>query len=101
MGEDLPATARRFAERIVCVHFRDIAGTREDFTETFHDAGPTDMPAMLRLYHELGFRGPVRVDHVPSLAGEEGLPHGYAVLGRLFAIGYMKGILDAAKIQYF
>jgi mannonate dehydratase len=100
MGEDIAATARRFADRIVFVHFRDIAGTREDFSETFHDAGPTDMPAMLRLYHEIGFRGPIRVDHVPSLAGEENLPHGYAMLGRLFAVGYMKGILDTAHIQY-
>lgn len=100
MGEDIAATARRFADRIVFVHFRDIAGTREDFTETFHDNGPTDMPAMLRLYNEVGFRGPVRVDHVPSLAGEEDLPHGYAQLGRLFAIGYMKGILDAHWIPY-
>ncbi len=98
MGEDIAATARRFARRIVFVHFRDVEGTREDFTETFHDNGPTDMPAMLKLYHELGFRGPVRVDHVPSMAGEENLPHGYARLGRLFAIGYMKGILDTARI---
>ncbi len=100
MGEDIAATARRFADRIVFVHFRDIAGTREDFTETFHDNGPTDMPAMLRLYHEIGFRGPVRVDHVPSMAGEEDLPHGYAQLGRLFASGYMKGILDTARIPH-
>ncbi len=100
MGCDLPATAKRFAERMAFVHFRDIDGTAEDFTETFHDAGPTDMPAMLRLYAELGFRGPIRVDHVPSLAGEEDLPHGYAYLGRLFALGYMKGILDTAHIPY-
>ncbi len=100
MGEDVAAAARRFAPRIVFVHFRDIAGTREDFTETFHDNGPTDMPAMLRLYHELGFRGPIRVDHVPSMAGEEDQPHGYAQLGRLFAVGYMKGILDTARIAY-
>ncbi|MBC8039824.1 MAG: mannonate dehydratase [Opitutaceae bacterium] len=100
MGEDIVATARRFADRIVFVHFRDIAGTREDFTETFHDNGPTDMPAILRLYHEIGFRGPIRVDHVPSMAGEEDLPHGYAQLGRLFALGYMKGILDTARIPY-
>lgn len=100
MGCDVAATARRFADRIAFVHFRDIDGTATDFTETFHDAGPTDMPAMLRLYHEIGFRGPIRVDHVPSLAGEEDLPHGYAYLGRLFAIGYMKGILDAARIAY-
>lgn len=100
MGCDLPAVARRFASRIAFVHFRDIEGTAEDFTETFHDNGPTDMPAMLRLYAELGFRGPIRVDHVPSLAGEEDLPHGYAYLGRLFALGYMKGILDTARIPY-
>lgn len=100
MGGDVAAHARRFAGRIAFVHFRDIAGTAEDFTETFHDNGPTDMPAMLRLYHELGFNGPIRVDHVPSLAGEEDLPHGYAYLGRLFALGYMKGILDAARIPY-
>jgi mannonate dehydratase len=100
MGCDVAATARRFSDRIAFVHFRDIEGTATDFTETFHDAGPTDMPAMLRLYHEIGFRGPIRVDHVPSLAGEENLPHGYAYLGRLFAIGYMKGILDTAHIPY-
>ncbi len=100
MGCDIPSAARRFADRIAFVHFRDIEGPATDFTETFHDAGPTDMPAMLRLYHEIGFRGPIRVDHVPSLAGEEDLPHGYAYLGRLFAIGYMKGILDTAHIPY-
>ncbi|MEI8310109.1 MAG: mannonate dehydratase [Verrucomicrobiota bacterium] len=98
MGEDIAATARRFADRIVFVHFRDIAGTREDFTETFHDDGPTDMPAMLKLYDDLGFCGPIRVDHVPSLAGEEDQPHGYALLGRLFAVGYMKGILQTHGI---
>ena len=100
MGEDIAETARRFADRIVFVHFRDIEGTREDFTETFHDNGPTDMAAQLKLYADLGFRGPIRVDHVPSMAGEEDLPHGYAQLGRLFAVGYMKGILDAHRIPH-
>lgn len=100
MGENIAATARRFADRIVFVHFRDITGTREDFTETFHDDGPTDMAAMLKLYAGLGFVGPIRVDHVPSMAGEEALPHGYARLGRLFAVGYMKGVLDAHRISH-
>lgn len=100
MGEDVAATARRFADRIVFVHFRDVVGTREDFTETFHDNGPTDMPRMLQLYDDIGFRGAIRVDHVPSMAGEEDLPHGYARIGRLFAIGYLKGSLDALRISY-
>lgn len=100
MGDDVAATARRFSERIAFVHFRDIEGTREDFTETFHDNGPTDMAGMVKLYAELGFAGPIRVDHVPSMAGEEALPHGYAQLGRIFAVGYLKGILDAHRISH-
>ena len=100
MGGDVEAAARRLAPRITFVHFRDVEGTAEDFTEVFHDAGPTDMPRMLRVYHELGFSGPIRIDHVPALEGERDLPHGYAYLGRLFAVGYLKGLLDGAGIPY-
>lgn len=100
MGGDVEAAARRLARRIAFVHFRDVEGTAEDFTEVFHDAGPTDMARMLRVYHELGFAGPIRIDHVPALEGERDLPHGYAYLGRLFAIGYLKGLLRGAGIPY-
>jgi D-mannonate dehydratase len=100
MGVDVAACAREFAPRIRFIHFRDVRGTREAFEETFHDAGPTDMAAMLKLYHDLGLDVPIRVDHVPSLIGEEDLPHGYAYLGRLFAVGYMKGIFHAHHIPY-
>lgn len=100
MGCDVAYWARRFAARgkIFFVHFRDVRGTAERFEETFHDDGPTDMPDMLQLYHELGFTGPLRVDHVPTMAGEANDQPGYEVLGRLFAIGYTKGILQALKI---
>ena len=77
---------------------RDVRGTAQRFEETFHDDGPTDMPALLKLYHELGFAGPVRVDHVPTLAGETNDQPGYGSLGRLFAIGYTKGVMQALKI---
>jgi mannonate dehydratase len=100
MGEDVPAQVRRFADRLKFVHFRDVAGTRDDFVETFHDEGPTDMAAMIRSYHEVGFRGPIRVDHVPTMAGEIGGTSGYALLGRIFAVGYLKGILHAHGIPF-
>jgi mannonate dehydratase len=77
-----------------------VRGTASKFVETFHDNGPTDMAAMLQLYHQLGFRGPIRVDHVPVLAGEANDEPGYSSLGRLFAVGYLKGILDASRIPY-
>jgi mannonate dehydratase len=102
MGEDLPATARSFVQQgqLRFVHLRDVRGTRERFTETFHDNGPTDMPAMIRLYAELGFDGPIRVDHVPTMAGESNTEPGYQSLGRLFAVGYLKGMLDACGVAY-
>jgi mannonate dehydratase len=96
MGADHSICIRRFGrEKIHFVHFRDIRGTAEKFVETFHDDGQTDMVAAMRTYQEIGFDGPIRPDHVPTMAGESNERPGYAMLGRLFAIGYMKGLLEA------
>ena len=95
LGDADRTLLREFRERVHFVHFRDVRGTAECFHETFHDDGPTDMAAMIRLYREIGFEGPIRVDHVPSMAGEANDHPGYGALGRLFAVGYLKGILDA------
>jgi len=100
MGADLPDCIRRFAPRIKFIHFRDVKGTAECFEETFHDEGPTDMAATIRCYHEAGLDVPIRVDHVPTMEGEDNSRHGYALLGRLFAVGYLKGILDGQGISY-
>jgi mannonate dehydratase len=100
LGDHDRALLREFRDRIAFVHFRDVDGPAERFHETFHDDGPTDMPGMIRLYHELGFAGPIRVDHVPALAGEANDTPGYGMLGRLFAVGYLKGILDALGVDY-
>ena len=34
----------------------------------------------------------MRPDHVPTLAGESNTRPGYETLGRLFAIGYIRGL---------
>lgn len=94
MGVDIPQTIRRLGPHIRYVHCRDVTGTPEAFQETFHDNGPTDMPAAMRAYREIGFRGPIRPDHVPMYAGETGVP-GYTMLGRLFAYGYLRGLMQA------
>ena len=39
MGVDLKETARHFGKRIAFIHVRDVDGTKEDFTELFHDQG--------------------------------------------------------------
>jgi mannonate dehydratase len=89
----IPDLIREFGtENIPFVHFRDVKGTVEHFQETFHDAGQTDMPACMDAYYEIGFEGPMRPDHVPTLAGEPNTRPGYETLGRLFAIGYIRGL---------
>ena len=96
MGDhDIPALIRRFGPRIHYVHFRDVAGAVPRFRETFHDNGKTDMAACIRAYREIGFTGPARPDHVPTLEGESNELAGYHMMGRLFAVGYMRGLLDA------
>jgi mannonate dehydratase len=97
MGADIPEAIRRLGPRIRYVHFRDVRGTAESFAETFHDNGPTDMVAAMAAYREIGFDGPMRPDHVPQLDGEEEGEPGYTMLGRLFAYGYMRGLMQAVK----
>lgn len=94
MNADIPAAIRHFGDRINFVHFRDVEGDAEQFRETWHDNGPTDMLAAMQAYKEIGFDGPMRPDHVPTMAGEDNHNPGYHMNGRLFAIGYMKGLLE-------
>ena len=97
MGVDIPSTIRRFAGHIHYVHFRDVLGTMPAFRESFHDNGKTNMFEAMRAYQEIGFEGPARPDHVPTLDGEPNDTPGYAMLGRLFAVGYMRGLIQAAE----
>jgi mannonate dehydratase len=97
MGVDVPETIRHFGDRINFVHFRDVRGDARKFVETWHDDGPTDMRACIEAYRDVGFEGPVRPDHVPTMAGEENSNPGYMTLGRLYATGYLKGLIEATE----
>lgn len=96
IGVDIPATIHRLGKHIRYVHYRDIRGTKDNFVETFHDNGITNMYAAMKAYRQIGYDGPIRPDHVPQLVGEEDGSPGYTMLGRLFAFGYMRGLLQAA-----
>ena len=95
MGEDVEDVIREFRDKIYLVHFRNTTGVKKHFRETFHDNGALDMARLMQVYHECGVNVPIRVDHVPTYAGEVSTLPGYDSLGRLFAIGYLKGIIDS------
>ena len=101
MGADLIETAKHFGKRIAFIHVRDVEGTKEEFTELFHDQGTTDQFALMRTYRELGLDVPVRGDHVPEMEGDrklvgDAIP-GYFTMGRLFANGYLKALLKGTE----
>lgn len=95
MGVDLPETIRRFSDRINFIHFRDVKGDADNFVETWHDEGPNDMLAAMQAYQDtVSDDVPMRPDHVPTMVGEDNSNPGYHTKGRLFAIGYMRGLLE-------
>jgi mannonate dehydratase len=101
MTDDLPSVIRHFGNqgRIHFVHFRDVRGTPDNFVEVFHDEGKTDMLACMEAYKEIGFEGVLRPDHVPTMEGDSNDNPAYSSIGRLFAIGYIKGLREAVYRQ--
>lgn len=95
MGENLKETIAKFADKIKFIHFRNATGSKYEFHETFHDNGDLDMVDLMRTYKAYHIDVPIRVDHVPTLVGEELKEKGYDALGRLYAIGYMRGIIES------
>ena len=94
MGEDVYSTIKELADKIFFVHFRNVIGTKTKFKETFHDNGVINMKKAIELYKKYTPNVPIRVDHVPLMAGETHTTAGYTALGRLFAIGYLKGLMQ-------
>ncbi len=110
MSADVPALIKRFSKQIHFAHFRDIQGDAKNFVEVFQDEGQTDMFQAMREYCRAGYVGVIRPDHVPLLANEtghagenkaagyfSGKASGYTMMGRLYAVGYMRGLIEAVQ----
>ena len=98
-GVDIPAAIEYFGKRgaIHFVHFRDVRGSKNKFEETFHDDGKTDMYKAMEAYYKIGYKGPMRPDHVPTMAGDSNQHPGYSTIGTLFAIGYIRGLIEGVS----
>ncbi|MCW3110727.1 MAG: mannonate dehydratase [Segetibacter sp.] len=101
MGADIPSLVRRWGKRGVInfVHFRNVRELSHQvpsvkFTECFHDEGQIDMYKAMEAYYDIGFKGTIRPDHVPTMAGDSNDRPGYSTIGALFAIGYMRGLIE-------
>ena len=97
MTDDLPGVIRKFGkqDKIFFAHFRDVKGDVHHYVETFHDEGKTNMLECMKAYKDIGFEGVLRPDHVPTMEGDSNDNPSYSSIGRLFAIGYIKGLREA------
>ena len=43
------------------------------------------------------FKGPLRPDHVPTMSGDSNQNPGYSALGSLYAVGYIRGLIEAVS----
>lgn len=97
--EDLAAALEYFCSKdaVSFVHFRNVRGYRQHFHETFVDNGQIDMSRMMGILYDHGFKGPIRPDHVPTMEGDSNEFAGYSTIGTLFAVGYIRGLIDAYR----
>ena len=95
MGTNVIEAIRYFGSRkkIFYVHFRDVRGTADNFVETFIDEGQTDMFEAMKTYKEVGFDGPMIVDHTPRIVGDT--PWGHR--SRAYAMGYIKALINVVN----
>ena len=69
-----------------------------DYERIVLAGGPVGiMAAAMDALAEVGFDGPIRPDHVPQLEGEFDGEPGYTMLGRLFAFGYIRGLMHGIE----
>ncbi|MFN8447845.1 MAG: mannonate dehydratase [Anaerolineae bacterium] len=98
---DLPAMARRFADRIHFVHLRNVELTGDrSFVEVAHSdpAGHVDMAAVMEALVDTGYSGPIRPDHGRMIWGETGRV-GYGLHDRALAVMYLYGLWQGIRQQ--
>jgi mannonate dehydratase len=88
------AAIRHFGatKKIGYVHFRNVSGTREKFDEVYPDEGKLNMFTCIQLLKDVGYKDMIIPDHTPHGVGDTEYGH----RGRAYAIGYMKGLMQAA-----
>lgn len=64
------------------------------FQETFPDEGYVDMYQVMRALREVRYAGPMVPDHVPGLAGDQGLVQR---AGTAYCIAHMRALLRRAN----
>ena len=91
---DILSDLREFvrAKRVLTVHFRNVSCPLPRFTETLAEDGYFNMMDIMRVLVEEGYDQAIYPDHIFQL----GEASGGELAAFAYAVGYMKGLMDAA-----
>lgn len=79
-------------DRIGYIHFRNVVGKVPNYREAFVDEGDIDMVKALTILKKNNFNGVLIPDHTPEMSTKAAWHTGMA-----FALGYMKGAMQAVN----
>ena len=99
---DIPALARKYADRTHFVHLRSTnVLPNGNFIEADHLGGRANLIEVCRIFEELNPTLPMRVDHGRTMLGDEtrGYNAGYSFHGRMMGLAQMDGVM--AAVRYF
>jgi mannonate dehydratase len=91
-GKEIFDVIRYFGSRkkIFNVHFRNIRGKRDNFSETYPDEGDINFVKAMMVYKEVGYPYMMMPDHVPQHPDDRGGSQAFA-----FAYGYIRALIQA------
>ena len=95
-GENIYEGIRRFGEKIVHVHFRNVQGTipvKTGYAEVIPDGGDIDMFRVAKALREVGYSGVLDYDHVMRLTTDGKAGREYIA----FCVGHTRGVLQALE----
>jgi len=100
---NMPEIIRHFGKlgRIHFGHVRNIKIHQSGvFNEVAHkeDDSSLDIYEIMKAFHDIDFRGPIRPDHGRMIWGEKGRP-GYGLYDRALGANYLQGLWDAIDRQ--
>ncbi|TAK23116.1 MAG: hypothetical protein EPO26_09725 [Chloroflexota bacterium] len=86
---------RHFGPRgqIAYVHFRDVVGQGDRFSECFIGDGDLDVTGVLRALRDINYDGCLIDDHAPHMVGDGEWAH----RSRAYQTGYLQGLLRALR----
>jgi mannonate dehydratase len=93
-GKEIFDVIRYFGgkKKIFNVHFRNIKGKRDNFTETYPDEGDINFYRAMQTYKEVGYPYMMMPDHMPRHADDPGGDQAFS-----FAYGYIKALIQAVS----